>query len=304
MTKKQKIALFISASSLLAILGVVFANANADDKAAKNAETPAVVATENAAPSKVLAKVNGKEITSADVDAVIAQMDPQIKNSPREMIEPMLVDQLIDIALINEKVATANLENDADVQKILAKAKQQVLQEVYLSKAVEAKITTEMLKKEYSKYASAYAKEKGEEIKASHILVDSEDKAKEIIKKLEAGEDFAALAKEKSSCPSSARGGDLGYFSKKDMVPAFSDAAYKLKVGEYTKVPVKTEFGWHVVKLTDRRAAKAPSFDEIKDQLKNSVAKDVIRSIVEDLHKTAKIEKFYDEAKPSADAKK
>ena len=127
---------------------------------------------------------------------------------------------------------------------------------------------------------------------ARHILVEKEDDAKAIIAALDKGADFATLAKEKSTDPAKDNGGDLGFFSREDMVPEFADAAFKLQKGEYTKTPVHSQFGWHVIKVEDRRTAAPPSFEDSKQQLTNELAREVIGAKIKDLRSGAKIEMF------------
>src|SRR6185437_5838990 len=132
-----------------------------------------------------------------------------------------------------------------------------------------------------------------EEVKARHILLPTEAAAKEVIAQLDKGADFAALAKEKSTDPSKETGGELGYFTRDDgMVPEFADAAFKLKKGEYTKTPVHTQFGWHVIEVEDRREVKPPSFEESKPQLKEEAARAAVGSKLKELRGKAKIETF------------
>ena len=144
-----------------------------------------------------------------------------------------------------------------------------------------------LLKKEYQEQIKNAPKE---EYKARHILVKTEDEAKEIIKSLKDGADFEKLAKEKSIGPSGPNGGDLGWFTATTMVPEFADAVAKLKKGDITDQPVKTQFGWHVIKLEDTRKVDPPSFDSMKDKLRSIVANKSIQNYLSELHKKAKIE--------------
>ncbi|MFA7429589.1 MAG: peptidylprolyl isomerase, partial [Rhodospirillaceae bacterium] len=125
-----------------------------------------------------------------------------------------------------------------------------------------------------------------------HILVDSEDAAKAIITDLKKGGDFAAIAKEKSSDPGAANGGDLGWFTKGTMVPEFAEAAYALKPGAITEAPVKTQFGWHIIKVEDRRKAEPPTFDEAKEDLRAQMAEEAVTEVLAGLRKDAKVETF------------
>jgi peptidyl-prolyl cis-trans isomerase C len=165
-----------------------------------------------------------------------------------------------------------------------------VLQDVYLTRKVKERLNQGALEKEYKEHLEQNPAQ--EEVRARHILVDTEQKAKNVITKLNGGADFATMAKENSSDGSAATGGDLGYFSKGDMVPEFAEAAFALKPGAYTKTPVQSQFGWHVIQVEDRRTKPQPTFDQMKDQLANDASQAIGQTIVEELRKDAKIERF------------
>jgi peptidyl-prolyl cis-trans isomerase C len=148
----------------------------------------------------------------------------------------------------------------------------------------------------YDEYTSKFESQK--EVKAKHILVDTADKAKEVIAKLKKGGDFVKLAQEYSRDQV-----DLGYFTKEVMVPEFSNAAFAMNKGEYSKTPVKTEFGYHVILVEDVRASKPLSLKDVEPQLKNMVTQQVVAQIFEDLVKNAKVEKFTLEGEPITDKK-
>jgi peptidyl-prolyl cis-trans isomerase C len=137
-----------------------------------------------------------------------------------------------------------------------------------------------------------------EEVHARHILVASEDEAKAIVAQLKGGADFAAIAKEKSKDPGAANGGDLGYFTKDQMVPEFAEAAFKLDKGQISD-PVHTQFGWHIIKVEDKRTKPTPSFDQVKGQIENFVAHRAQAELVDNLRKTAKIERLDQPAAPN-----
>ena len=130
-----------------------------------------------------------------------------------------------------------------------------------------------------------------EEVRARHILVENEDEAKALLDQLKGGADFATLAKEKSKDPGAAEGGDLGYFTKDQMVPEFAEAAFKLDKGQISD-PVKTQFGWHVIQVLDKRTKPTPSYDQVKSQLENYVARRAQADLVDNLRKSATIERL------------
>jgi len=172
----------------------------------------------------------------------------------------------------------------------MARLEEQVLQRVLLERQINEQITETALREAYDKMIADAVT--AEQINARHILVESEADAKQVIEELNGGADFAELAKTKSTGPSGPKGGDLGYFEKGQMVPEFSEAAFALKIGEFTKEPVKTQFGWHVIKLEDRRTAEPPSFEASQDQLKAQLSQQIGSVYIKGLRETATIERF------------
>jgi len=247
----------------------------------------------------VVAVVNGKTLKRSDVVASAQTLPAQYRNQVDQLF-PQLVDRLIDITLMVDEGRKQNLQNDPDVKAIVAQYEDEAIRQVLLKRFLAGKITDADLKKRYD--AEVAKVPPTEELKASHILVKTEDEAKDIIKQLEGGADFAKLAKEKSTdTGSGANGGDLGYFGDGDMVPEFYAAANKLKKGEFTKDPVKSQYGWHVILLTDRRTKEAPKFEEVKGQIKDELTQELVAAWLTDLHKAAKIQKFGPDGKPLPD---
>ena len=173
----------------------------------------------------------------------------------------------------------------------------QYVYEAYVEKIVAERATEAKLKEAYEAFVKDFKGE--EEVRASHILVKTEQEAKDIIAQLEKGADFAKLAKEKSIDPTKDRNsGDLGFFSKEQMVKEFADAAFALKKGETAKVPVKTQFGWHVIRVADRRAGAPPKFDEVKEQLRQKLAETIAQEEIAKLRGAAKIQRFDAKGQP------
>lgn len=239
----------------------------------------------------VVAKVDGRDITRVDVFRYIKMLPENVQQLPPPAIYPMAVEQVINTRIVQNKAEDAGLENDPEVQQQLNLAKQQIIRSVYVQRAVDKAISDAELKKVYDEKIGELPDV--EEIQASHILVPDEAKAKEIIAKLEEGGDFAKLAAENSSDPGNKdKGGDLGWFSKQDMVPEFADAAFKLGKGEISKTPIKTQFGFHVVKVVDKRARAKPTFAEVKPMLKVEASREKLEGLLADWRKTAKVETF------------
>lgn len=238
----------------------------------------------------VVAKVNGSEIKRSEVMQFLTQLPPQIQQMPPQMLVPLVVDQLVTGKLVAIEARKAKLEDDPEVKKRLKDLEDRVLQEVFLTRKVKERLGQGALEKQYKEYLEQNPAQ--EEVRARHILVDTEQKAKNVITKLNGGADFAAMAKENSSDGSAATGGDLGFFSKGDMVPEFSEAAFGMKPGAYTKTPVQSQFGWHVIQVEERRTKPQPTFEQVKDQLSNDASQEIAQAVVEELRKGATIERF------------
>lgn len=240
----------------------------------------------NAANSRgIAAKVNGEVIYVNDLKQSYAD-HPQIKDRvPFEEFYAKTLDVFVNSKLVYQAAQAARIEETPEYQRQLVTAKEDLARKLFLEKSVEDKVSEEAVKKLYDDYTSKFESQK--EIKAKHILVESEDKANEVINKLNRGEDFVKLAQEYSKDQV-----DLGYFTRDMMVPEFSEVAFNMNKGEYSKKPVKTEFGYHVILVEDIRASKPLDLQEIEPQLKNMVTQQVIAEIFEGLRGKAKIERY------------
>jgi peptidyl-prolyl cis-trans isomerase C len=246
--------------------------------------------------STVVARVDGTELHLADVEAAQQSLPPQAQKLPLAQIFPVLLDRLVDGMLITEAGRKEHLDQDPEVQQRLKRYEDRLIQEAYLSRAIKAAETEDQLKARYQ----TFAKEKAgrEEVHARHILVKTEAEAKSVIGELDKGADFSELAKKDSTDPGGRSGGDLGYFGHDDMVKEFADAAFALPAGQYTKAPVKSEFGWHVIKVEDHRVSTPPSFEEARQEITQLVAHDVVDTKLKELRGAAKIETYGLDGKP------
>ncbi len=243
----------------------------------------------------VVAVVNGTEIHKQEITDVVKTLSPQVAANVKELY-PMIIDQLINEKLLEKEVSKSDLINDPEVTKRIGMAKEQIVRAFYLESRVKEFVTDETVKAEYSKFKEENKGQK--EVRARHILVKTEEEAKDAIKKLDGGADFAKLAKEKSVGPTAVRGGDLGYFTKEAMVAEFSKVAFKTKKGTYAKTPVKTQFGWHVIFVEGSRDKKIPAFAEVEDGIKAKLGQIALEGLIQDLRKTATIERFDINGKP------
>ena len=248
------------------------------------------------ASAKVLATVNGAEITDADLatarEDVGSSLPKQMNDAARDKA---LLDYLIDVKLVTQKAAADKLDATPDFQKKLAYFREKLLMETFLGAVAKSSVTEAAMKATYDEAAKAQQPE--QEIHALHILVPTEEEAKTVEKRLKAGEDFGKLADELSKDPGS-KGGDLGFFTRDRMVPEFADTAFKLKAGEVSD-PVKTQFGWHVIKVLEVRERSFPPMDQVKDQLEHFVAQKAQGEAIVKLRDGAKITRA-DEAAPDA----
>lgn len=252
---------------------------------------PAFADQAKPAEDPVVARVNGVEIHRSDAAALLARMPAQVQQLPVETIFPLLVERLVDQQLVETAGYKAKLQKTDEVKQLVRRAEAMAVQQVYIRDEIKKRMTDAALQDAYTAYLAENPPK--EEAKAAHILVKTEKEAKALIAKLNKGADFAKLAAEKSQDPGSAKnGGDLGYFTDGTMVEAFSNAAFALKVGAFSEKPVETQYGWHIIKLEDRRMQKQPAFDEIKPQLEEKMGGDIAEKIVKELHVGAKIEIF------------
>ena len=237
----------------------------------------------------VVATVSGQSITEADVQMAVSELDQQFAQLTPEQKRAAALSAIIEIRLMSEKAKASKLDQDENFKRKLALLNERALHAQVIEKEISPKVTDEMLKARYDKEVAA--RPAAEEVRARHILVKTEEEAKEIIAKLDGGADFEALAKEKSSDPGSgANGGDLGFFAKGQMVPEFEAAAFALEPGSYTKTPVKSEFGFHVIKLEEKRTQPPVAFDQVKDQIRQLVFRDVYFDAVKQLRAGASVE--------------
>lgn len=240
------------------------------------------------ADDPVVAVVNGEKILRSDVENAQGNLPQEYQSVPMAQIFPMLLTSMIDSKLVAADARANKINEDEEFKANVALVMDQLLERYAVQKEIALAITDEKLRAAYD----AGAVETGSEIQARHILVKTVEEANAIIKSLDGGADFAELAKEKSTGPSGSRGGDLGFFGKGQMVPPFEEAAFALKPGMYTKTPVQTQFGYHVIKVESERAAQAPSFEDSVEKLRADAAQAAGGAYVDRLRADAKIERF------------
>ncbi len=247
------------------------------------------------ASAKVLATVDGAEITDADVRTAMEDLGPtlpaQLKGPARDAY---VLDYLIDVKLAARQAEKDKVQDNPDFQRRMAYFHDKVLMEGLLGNIASQALTDEAEKKVYNDAAKAQKPET--EIHARHILVPTEDEAKAALARVQKGEDFAKVADALSKDPGS-QGGDLGWFTKDKMVPEFAEAAFKLEPGQVS-APVKSEFGWHIIKVEGKRQKEFPPFDQVKDQVAHYVVQKAQSDEIMKLRQAAKVERT--EPQPAA----
>ena len=238
----------------------------------------------------VVARVNGVDIRQSD----LALAEDEVGSSIPQQLGPdqkrdYLITYLADVVVLAQAADQQKLGDRDDVKHRILLERNKVLMEMLLQDAGKAAATDDAMHKVYDDAVKQMGNE--QEVHARHILVPTEDEAKAIEAELKKGADFATLAKEKSKDPGAAEGGDLGYFTKDQMVPEFADVAFKLDKGQISD-PVKTQFGWHIIKVEDKRTKPTPTFDEVKPQLESYVAHRAQADLVAKLRGAANIQRL------------
>lgn len=246
------------------------------------------LASPAAAEDKILAKVNGKSITEADVRLAEAEIGNDLGSLSAEQRRRVLVEYLIENQLLAEAGTAAKLGSGPSFDERIRYWQRRALRDAYFEQSIKATVTEDDARKLYD--AQAAAAKPQEEVHARHILVDSEVKAKEVFELIAHGADFEKMAKEHSKDPGSReRGGDLGYFSRGQMVPVFEEAAFRIKPGEVSQ-PFKSQFGWHILKVEDKRQKGLPPFDLIKGRIMAALVHRKAQEVAQSLRDKAQLE--------------
>ena len=272
-------------NSAIAAAAQTAAATPADPNAAPEAKPPVLKPG-----NPVVAKMKGGEVTRLDVFNFIQDLPAQTRQMPLEQLYPLALEQVINSRIIAAKTKNVNLDSDEEVKKRLAAAKTEIVRGVYIEKQVNEKVNEERLKSVYDEYVKNFPDI--QDVKARHILVKEESKAKDLIKQIEGGASFEELAKANSTDGTAQNGGDLGYFAKTDVVPAFGEAAFALNIGEFTRKPVKTDFGYHVIKVEEKRKRPPASYDDIKPYLETQVRRQILDETIQAWRKDADIQRF------------
>jgi len=248
------------------------------------------------AADPVVGVVDGQKFTYSQVMESKSSLPKQYQSAPDDKLFPVLLNQAVDTYLINKAAQASGEAQKPEVKKAIEKATENIIAQSYLLDKVKDTISDAAVKAKYAEVIKNFPQEK--EVHLKHILVDNEDTAKSVIKALKSGSDFKKLAQAKSKDETAKEGGDLGFFRKSELPKELADAAFALTPGSYSQEPIKTDFGWHVLKVEEFRDAKPPKFEEVQNELKSLMTQEAIVALVKDLRSKAAIQLFDKAGKP------
>jgi len=238
---------------------------------------------------EIIARVNGTDIKASDLAIAEEDIGANLAQMPPESRREYLTAYLIDMALVAKAAEGRKLADSDEFKQRLAYYRSKILMDLLLQSEAKAAVSEGAMHQLYDEAARQMAGQ--QEVRARHILVKTEDEAKAIAAELKNGADFAELARQKSTDPGASEGGDLGYFPKDEMVPEFAEAAFKLEKGQISD-PVHTRFGWHIIKLEDKRERQVPAFEQVRDQLATHLVRKAQAELITKLRADAKIERL------------
>lgn len=241
----------------------------------------------------VIATLNGAPITESDLALAEAELDQQFAQLPEEQRRAAALTAIVEVRLMSQRAEAEGLAETAEFQMRMELLRQRALHAAYIETNIAAEVTDEALRARYDREIGAL--DLSEEVRARHIIVETEEEAAALIVELDEGGDFEELAREHSQDGAAQRGGDLGFFSRGQMVPEFEAVVFDMEIDAYTSEPVQTQFGWHVIQLVDRREQQPPAYEAVEQQLRSLVLRERYFQAVQDLREAAEIE-FQDDA--------
>ncbi len=280
-------ARFLAALAMAAVIGSAAAQTPPAAPAAPVAAGPAAAAPVDADP--VVAIVNGEMIRASDVIYLYQTLGESVRQMSFDLLYPQLVQSAVERKIAAQKATAAKIDQRADVQKRFQFWHERVLEETMLNEAVERALTPEALQKAY---ADLLTREAGqEEVAVKHILFDNPEAAIAVVKELDAGGNFDAILARVTE-QGIGRGGPMEHFKRDEILEAFAAAAFKMRTGEYTTTPVQSEFGFHVILVTDRRITPPPPFEQVQDQLRADLGRRLVDEFYEDLVAGVEVQRF------------
>ena len=238
--------------------------------------------------SAVVATINGEPVTETDLAVAMADLNEQFAQLPEDQRRAAALSAVIEIRLLAAAAEAAGLAQGDEFERRMALLRQRALHSAFIDEEIAAKVTDEAVRARYDRQISEMPSTN--EVRARHIIVDTKEEAEAVIAELDAGGDFEAIAREKSKDGAAAQGGDLGYFSAGRMVPEFEEAAFALEVGAHSAEPVQTQFGWHVIKIEDKRVQQPPAFEQVADQFRSLLLRETYFAKVTELREGAQVE--------------
>ncbi|WP_198372654.1 peptidylprolyl isomerase, partial [Roseomonas rosulenta] len=238
----------------------------------------------------VVARVDGEPILLSDLAAAARDLPEELRGAPPQMLYPLLLDQMIAGRAVTAAARRAQLDQDAEVRARIRRAEEQELQQAWLTREISARVNDAAIRARYDREIAARPAE--EEVRARHILVPTESEARAALAEVRGGADFLAVAQRRSTGPGAREGGDLGFFRRGDMVPEFAEAAFRLQAGQISEAPVQSPFGWHVIKVEERRTAAPPPFEEVAQAIRQQLMEAEVQGAVERARAEARVERF------------
>ncbi|MDB5382133.1 MAG: peptidylprolyl isomerase [Rhodospirillales bacterium] len=253
------------------------------------AQTPTPVPA-TTPPDPVVARVDGEPVLLSEVTAMARTLPEELRNAPPQQVYPLIVDQIVTTRAIVAAARRAGLDRDPEVRARIRRAEEQELAQALIAREIASRVDEAAVRARYDREIAARPAE--EEVHARHILVPTEAEAREALREVQGGADFAAVASRRSSGPGAREGGDLGFFKRGDLVPAFAEAAFALQPGQVSAAPVQTNFGWHIIRVEERRRAAAPPFEEARDAIRQQMFEGEVNAFVERIRGAAQVERF------------
>jgi peptidyl-prolyl cis-trans isomerase C len=290
----------IKNKSSIAVLALAMTFTSGVSLALAQDQQPAAEAQALVGEDKTVAIVNGYEIKGSEVRMAFDDVIGQLPNIPRKLRYPFVVEFLVERHLLAQLANKEGIGESDDYKRRLAAYQAKALRDSYLAQKIGPEVSEAEIKLVYDEESKKLIET--ERVRARHILVASEKEAKDILARIGKGEKFEELAKQYSLDGSKDYGGDLGYFTSPEMVPEFSKAAFALQKGDVSQ-PIKTDFGWHIIKLEDRKMGAAQPYDQVRGAIKNVLVRKKVQEKLAELRKVAKVDvvdpdlkKFADEA--------
>jgi peptidyl-prolyl cis-trans isomerase C len=230
--------------------------------------------------------------------AAAEAMPPELRAVPpatlRAMLPPQVFEQLVDRAITDRAMVlaarAAGLDRDEELRRRLRALEENELREAMLRREVLPRLTDEALRARWERDQAGRAPE--EEVRARHILVASEADARNVLQEIQRGGNFEEVARRRSTDPAARNGGDLGFFRRADMVPEFANAAFALQAGQVSPAPVRTQFGWHIIRVEERRTSRGPSFEDSRDALRQQMIEEEVNAAIQRVRAAARIERL------------